>query len=674
MLSSIKHIMIILLLSVTIQSLNAKEIEQLQSPDKKIIVKVGLKQLSGKKSCCYSIQFQDKNVLIESPIALDFKDAPSFEKNLKIAQVNRNTINETWQRVWGKRKNVLNHCNELKLEFVEKNAPHLQINFIFRAYNDGVAFRYEFPENSNWGSFELSAERTEFRFPGLPIVWAVNFGGFHSSQESEFNQMQMSDLSPTELYGCPLLVNVEPFVWAAITEANLTDWAGMHFTRVKDQPNTVITKLAPHPEQMDIAVRSTAPRFSPWRVIMIADQPGKFIESDIIQNLNDPLAIDASWIKPGKSAWDRWWSGSYAPDVDFEIGMNTATMKYFVDLAAEMNWQYQLVDWYWYGPPFADGAIETTWAVNPDANITTVVPELDLPELIQYANARDIKLILWLHWGSVDKQMDVAFPLYEKWGIAGVKIDFMDRDDQEMVNFYHRVVKKAAEHHLMVDFHGAYKPTGWSRTYPNFITREGVLGNEYTKWSDRVTPDHCLTIPFTRGLLGEMDFTPGGFRQKTKDTFRIVGGDSPGPFVMGTRTYQLAMLVVYESALTILCDSPYNYRSSPAGTDFLKIVPTTWDDTKVIHGKVGDYITVARRSGNEWYIASMTDWDARTLEIPLNFLDSGKYNAEIWADAYEANEYPDRLMKRKLVVSASDTLKAVMTSGGGHIIRLVPVN
>jgi alpha-glucosidase len=240
------------------------------------------------------------------------------------------------------------------------------------------------------------------------------------------------------------------------------------------------------------------------------------------------------------------------------------------------------------------------------------------------------------------------------------------------VRYYERVAKLAAAHHLLVDFHGAYKPTGWHRTYPNVITREGVLGNEYNKWSTNVTPEHTLTLPFTRGLLGGMDFTPGGFRQKTLESFRALGGDAPGPFVIGTRVHQIAMLVVYESALQVLCDSPYNYHSSPAGADFLKIVPTTWDDTKVIHGDVGKYITVVRRSGEEWFVGSMTGTDARTLEIPLSFLGQGKYRAEIWADAYEAADFPDRLMKRQRIVTATDTLKATLAPAGGYVAWLRP--
>jgi alpha-glucosidase len=257
--------------------------------------------------------------------------------------------------------------------------------------------------------------------------------------------------------------------------------------------------------------------------------------------------------------------------------------------------------------------------------------------------------------------------------VAGVKIDFMARDDQEMVNFYHRVVKKAAKHHLTVDFHGAYKPTGLSRTYPNLLTREGVLGNEYNKWSDRVTPDHCLTLPFTRMLAGPMDFTPGGFRHGTRETFKVVGGDAPAPMVFGTRAFQLAMLVVYESSLQVLCDTPYEYRKSPAGQGFLKIVPTTWDQTEVLNAQVGDFITVARRSGPDWYVGSMTDWTARELKIPLGFLGNSRYEATIWADGDDADENPASLTKTTRTVTKTDQLKATMAPGGGQVIHLRPI-
>jgi len=347
-------------------------------------------------------------------------------------------------------------------------------------------------------------------------------------------------------------------------------------------------------------------------------------------------------------------------------------MKYFIDFAGEMGWEYMLVDWYWYGNPF-DPTKPFGSAGNPAVSILKQMPEIDIPHLVQYGQKKGVKILIWLDWFTAEKEMEQAFPLYEKWGVAGVKVDFMARDDQEMVNFYHRLVKLAANHHLTVDFHGAYKPTGFRRTYPNLLTREGVLGNEYNKWSDRITPGHNVTLPFTRMLCGPMDYTPGGFRNKTVESFRIVGGDAPGPFVMTTRTQQLAMMVVYESPLQVLCDSPYNYRVSPAGLDLLKRVPTTWDNTLVLDGLPGEFIVIARQSGEKWFVGGMNNEQSRTVAIPLNFLGTGKYQAKIWADPEEAADYPDRVWIEEKSVTASTQLTAKIAAGGGYVVYLVPV-
>ena len=615
----------------------------------------------------FGVHFLGEEVVKEGTLSIEFADGPPLGTNLEITDTLRAQIYDKWQRYWGKRKNVVNHYNQLTLTLRESVDPHRSIVVEFRAYDDGAAFRYTLPQE--WGEFELAREHTVIKFPEEPVVWAANYDGFHASQEGVFRRKPLNELDADSVYGLPMLVEVDDAVWAAVTEANLTDWAGLWLTG-SGEAATLVTRLAPHPDEPELAVRSTAPRSSPWRVLMLGLNAGDLLETDIIQNLNDPPATDFSWVTPGISSWN-WWNGPYLPNATFEVGMNTSTMKAFVDLAAEMGWKYVLVDEGWYGPAFAPGAVATTWEKHPTSDIASAIPALDLQELIRYGGARGVRVVLWLHWGHVDDQMEKAFPLYQKWGIAGVKIDFMDRDDQEMVNFYHRVARNAARHKLMVDFHGAYKPTGVSRTYPNLITREGVLGNEYNKWSALVTPEHTVTIPFTRGLLGEMDFTPGGFRNRSVGDFRP---QNVAPFVMGTRVHELAMFVVYESAFQVAADSPHSYRASPAGTDFLKIVPTTWDDTGVLNGAPGDYVTVARRAGDEWFVASMTDEQARTLEIPLSFLDEGDYEAVIWMDGDDASEFPDHLSKETRTVSAGDVLQARLAEGGGHIIHLRPVD
>jgi len=643
------------------------------SPDGQVAVRIGpqdrLEPYPAGSRLYYSVRFRGRPVIVDSPLGLEMQNLPPLAQDLLIRRQTRKAIDESWERVCGKCRHVRNRCNELGLSLEETAAPGRKLDLVIRVYDDGVALAYRLPKQRWSGLSSLVGERTWFRFAGNHTVWAANYGGFVSAQESEFRRSRLSDLSGDEVYGVPLLVQVESDLWAAIAEADLADWPGMHLTRVAHSPNTLVTALSPRPDDPSVCMRSDGPWQSPWRVIMLGQSPGELIESDLIDNLNPPCALDdTSWIRPGRCAWDWWWSGRYAPGADFPVGSNTATMKHFIDFAADMGWEYQLVDWHWYGPPFQpDGS------PNPNLDITRSSPDIDIPALVAYAKDKGVRLILWLHWTHADRQMDEAFALYQRWGVAGVKIDFMNRDDQDMVGFYHRVLKKAAEHRLLVDFHGAYKPTGEGRTWPNLITREGVLGNEYNKWSDRVTPEHCLTLPFTRMLTGPMDFTPGGFRHAGRGQFKVVGGDAPAPMVMGTRCFQLAMMVVYDSPLQVLCDSPDAYRGSPAGLDFLRVVPTTWDRTKVLHGRVGEWITVARQHGSEWFIGSMTDWTARSLEIPLDFLGVGEFEARIWSDAADANDHPANLVEETRSVTGTDRITARLASGGGQVIHVRPV-
>lgn len=650
-------------------SVSAQETVRAVSPNGQVRMHVTVKSLDKPYEpgprLYYSVFYRDKPVVLDSPMSLHFQDAPHCGPGDTIFLIEQTNVRDTWETVWGKSRQVEDHCQET-LIWVKRCPPfNTKYQIALRAYDDAVAFRFILPKTRGDDSFNLTAEKTWFRFAADHTVWAADYKSFRSSQETEFGQKRLSTLGSNTVYGLPVLVQT-PAAWVAVTEANLTDWAGMYLQDVKNVPNTLVTRLAPNPMNPEVCVTAETPAKSPWRVIMVADHPGRFIESDTVLNLNEPCAIeDPSWIKPGKCAWDWWWSGSYAPDASFEVGSNQDTMKYFIDFASEMGWEYQLVDWQWYGPPFLD---VVGGRAHPTSDITTDNPNIDIPALVEYAKAKDVRLFLWAHWKHIDKQMDKAFALYEKWGIAGVKIDFMDRDDQDMVNFYHRVVKKAAEHHLLVNLHGAYKPTGIRRTYPNLVTREGVMGNEYNKWSDRVTPDHCLVLPFTRMIAGPMDFTPGGFRHGDRASFKIIGG--PGPMVYGTRAFQLAMLVVYESPLQVLCDTPYAYRQSPEGLDLLKLVPTTWDETRVLNGEVGNFITVARRSGKDWYVAAMTDWTKRALEIPLSFLGRGRYTGQVWQDAAPGRD--NLLVQSSRNVTAQDTLQVNLPSGGGYVIRLTP--
>jgi alpha-glucosidase len=529
-----------------------------------------------------------------------------------------------------------------------------------------VAFRYVFPENSGFGSFHLTAEKTSFQLDPEATCWATDHETYYSSQEHLYERQTAGTIDKEAVIGCPLLVEIPGTGWLLITEADLTDWAGLYFQADPSAPGRVVSSLASLRKDPGTKVIGETPAISPWRVVMVGDHPGILLESNLIANLNDPVEYeDASWIMPGVSAWDRWWSGDYGPDVSFELGMNTETMKYFIDLADEMDWEYMIVDWTWYGNVFTEGGPD------PEADITTPAA-VDIEGLIDYAGERNVRIILWVLAAHLDKQMEEALALYEQWGAAGIKVDFMDCDDQDMVNWYHRLARKAAEHHLIIDFHGAYKPTGVSRTLPNMMTREGVLGNEYTKWSALVTPKHTVTLPFTRGVLGEMDFTPGGFHHIHQEDFIVVGGDAPNPYVMGTRCHQLAMTVVYESAFMVMCDSPYNYREAP-GSDFLKEVPSSWSEMHFIDGYPGESIVIARRKGERWFVAGMTNEEAREVEFNLGFLGAGSYTGTLWKDAGDAGIYPEKLVKETTRAVQDTSMKIDMERGGGFVMILDPV-
>jgi alpha-glucosidase len=618
----------------------------LQSPNGLIVIRISLHD-----RLTYAVSFQGRPVVIDSALSLEFKNEPPLEgKNLQFVRATQRDADTTWKPILSKNNPVRDHYRELQLEFTSPNKTTPKLSLIFRAYNDGAAFRYCLPEPVTSADLTLTREGTEFHFAVDPTLWAATYEKFSHPYEHEYPRTKLTSLYSSQLIGLPLLVQTDPNNWFAIAEADLTDWAGLYLKTGHASSGTLLTaQLSPRLDGNGL-VKIHTPHVSPWRVLIIGAKPGDLIESDIITNLNPPSAIaDTSWIHPGKMAWDHWWSG--------DVKMDNETEKRFIQFASDMGFPYQLVDWQWYGP-----------FNKPEANITQPAPQLNFPELLQFAKSRSVRLWLWLHSGDVNRALQVgtldeAFTVYEHWGIAGVKIDFMDRDDQDMVNWYETVIKLAAKHHLMVDYHGAYKPTGLRRTWPNLLTREGVLGNEYNKFSGRVTPEHKLTLPFTRMLVGPMDYTPGGFLNRSPAEWK----QTTPTEVMGSRAQELALLVVYESPLLCVADDPDHYRNQP-GLDFLRVVPTVWDETKVLDGAVGKHIVVARRSGQDWYIGGLTGDDAYRLPLSLKFLGQGTYTARIFADPTDSQASYEQLRDTQQTVTAGDTLTLTMRPAGGVAI------
>ena len=614
------------------------------SPDNQIAIRVNVSPLS------YSVTFRGEPVVVDSPLGLDLKNTAS-PGQFTVTDAQRRVEDKTTTPVWGKTTTIRDHYNELTLSLEGSDAAHTRLQLIIRAYDDGVALRYRLPAAANGASsFVVTRERTSFRFAGDPTVWATSYPGFHHSTEQHYPRLKLSDLTTEGIVGLPLLAEVKPDLYAAIAEADLTDWAGMSLKYTNDG---LTANLSPRLDGNGL-VAGTLPHDSPWRVIMLGTTPGALIESSLIENLNPPSAIaDTSWIHPGMMAWDHWWSG--------DVKMDTDTNKRYIAFASEMGFPYQLIDWQWYGT-FND----------PKADITKPAPQLDWPGILQFAKDHHVREWLWLHSADVNRaleagKLDAAFAQYEQWGIAGVKIDFMDSDDQAMVNWYIRVVQIAAAHHLMVDYHGAFKPTGLRVTYPNLLTREGVLGNEYNKFSDRVTPVHKLTIPFTRMLVGPMDYTPGGFLNRSPSEWK----QTTPTEVMGSRAQELALFVVYWSPLTCVTDDPEHYRGQP-GLEFLRAVPTVWDETKVLDGKVGEHIVMARRSGKRWFVGGMTADAPYSYKMPLSFLGSGTYTAHLYLDPQDSTAKYDALAESTRRVTSADTLTLNMRVAGGAALYFEP--
>jgi len=462
----------------------------------------------------------------------------------------------------------------------------------------------------------------------------------------------------------PALFEYPKGVYMAITEANLLDYAGMYLIK---HNGILQTSLSPLPHQKEIKAIISLPHNSPWRVMEISDRAGAFIESNILTNLAEPCRIkDLSWIKPGKTTFP-WWNGNVSPDTSWAPGNNYDFNMYYVNFCAKYGLGYHTVVEYglheWY---VNDGA---GFQPGPHADPSRAVPGLDMQQLCDSAAKVGIGIRVWVHFYALYPKLDETFAQYEKWGVKGLMCDFMDRDDQEMVNMQVEILQKAAQHHLHIQFHGAYKPTGLARTYPNEFTREGTLNYENHKWNDRVTPDADVNIAFTRLLAGSTDYHLGGFRAANAKTFKV---HYTAPMDLGTRCHMLGMYVVLENEQGMVCDYPDAYINQP-GFDFLQKVPLTWDETRVLNAKVPEYVTVARRKGDEWYIGAISNNTAHQVQTPLSFLPPGDYTAEIYSDAPDADVNPNHLVKVIQKVNNQSVIATNLVAGGGQVMRVYKI-
>ena len=684
-----RKIFIGLLLGIVMAATAQTEI--LYSPDKKLAVKIDCNSAQLQYSV-YSTDKMETPFIAPSCIGMELGNGAVLGQKSKIIITERITVNQNVTAHFYRKNIIQDNYNELILSF----KGNYQV--IFRAYNSGIAYRFVTKIKD---SLIVKHEIAEFNFSdGLPNEWSTgrftetrayvpyinrepSVDGDFSEQfctsfENTYTDIPLKEMVDNRLAFLPLLV-AQGYIpteehlshahtrMAVITEADLHDYPGMYLKHTKG--NSMIGYFAPLPktweqgghnnlqyvvkERENYIAKTAGTRAFPWRVIAIAKEDKELADNDLVYLLSEPSKVaDISWIKPGKVAWD-WWNNWNIWGVDFKAGINNETYKYYIDFAAEKGIEYVILD---------EG-----WAVNKQADLFQVVPEIDLPMLVKYAESKGVGIVLWAGYAAMDKEMERVCKYYSEMGVKGFKVDFMDRDDQIVVNFYERMAAMAAKYHLFIDFHGAYKPTGLSRTYPNVLNYEGVFGLEQCKWVDSKTDmvKYEVTIPFIRMLAGPMDFTQGAMRNAAYWCYFPSWNE---PMSQGTRCRQLAEYVIFDAPFAMLCDAPTAYMQEPECTDFIAKVPTVWDETRILDGKVGEYIVTAKRKGDTWYIGAITDWNERTVEIDLKALGVASGTVTMFVDGPNAKRKGVDYQKKTMKVPADGKLKLELAPGGGAAV------
>lgn len=661
-----KYILICLVMAATTFSYGQDKTLKVTSPDNKLSVEVKLTD-----KLYYSVSHEGDRVISWSPASIEIQGEKPFGikpvlKTSKVVKVKNpvNTINY-------KRRVIQDEYNELQLILRD------DYKILFRAYNDGVAYRFVSLRKKD---FTVTSEETVFNFDSdlQAFIPYVNKPAGASIEEQLWNSFEntytytkLSGVDAKRLAFLPVLVELKNGKKLCITEAELENYPGMYLQNTTGK-TSLSGYFAAVPKTMERGghnnlqeiVKTREPFIAkvksnqafPWRVMVVSKNDRELSDSDMIYKLASPSRIaDPSWVKPGKVAWD-WWNDWNIYGVDFVSGVNTKTYQHYIDFASENKIEYVILD---------EG-----WAVNLKADLMQVVPEIDLAQIINYAKQKNVGIILWAGYNAFNDDLEKVCSHYAAMGVKGFKVDFMDRDDQPMVNFYYRAAEVAAKYKLMLDFHGAYKPTGMQRTWPNVINFEGVHGLEQMKWSaptvDQVTYD--VTIPFIRMVAGPFDYTQGAMRNASRDSYRPVNSE---PMSQGTRCRQLAEYVVFEAPLNMLCDNPSAYRDEPECTSFIAAIPTTWDNTVSLDGKVSEYVAIARQKGDAWYIGAMTNWTERNMSLDLSFLPAGDYELVSFRDGVNANRAAQDYVREIIPVKSGQRLNIRLAPGGGFAGKLV---
>ncbi len=623
---------------------------ELRSPDGRIVIRI-----RAADRISYDVLLRGRPLLQDATLALDV-DHTSLGLQPKVKAKNERSVDQILVPVVRQKfAKIRENYNELNLEMEGGYAV------VFRAYNEGAAYRLEtsLPQNR----VKVYSEAASFNFAGDYPVFYPQEESFFSHNERRYVSQPMKGIAPSAIATLPAVVDVGGGAKVAIAESDVEDYPGLWLRGTNG--NGLAAAFPPYPlkeklerdrdfkvvESADYIAVTSGTRAFPWRVIGIVERDADLLTNQLVWLLEKPSQLeDTSWIRPGKVAWD-WWNANNIYGVDFKAGINTETYKYYIDFASKYGIQYVILDEGWYKL----------------GNVLEVVPEINMEELTAYARQKNVGIILWVIWKTLDDQLEPALDLYAKWGIKGIKVDFMQRSDQLLINYYHKVSRETAKRKMLVDFHGDQKPATMTRTWPNLISTEGVRGLEWSKWSTETEPEHNVTLPFTRMFLGPMDYTPGAMLNAPKASFAPIFNH---PMSLGTRCHQLAMYVVYESPLQMLSDSPSNYLREPEVMEFLGPVPTEWDETRALDGRIAEYVAVARRNGSDWYVGVMNNWAPRELEIDFSFLPAGDFQMEAYEDGVNANRYGSDYKFENLTVNNTKKMKIQLASGGGWVARV----
>ncbi len=659
-----KRTIAMLCLMAGISAVAQKQFE-LKSPDGKIATNIQVGE-----TLTYDIQVDGRQVMAPSALSMQLSTGKTWGEQAKVKKARRSEIQAEIATPFTRQTSVQDHCNVLTLDFSGNYSVE------FRAYDNGVCYRFASSEKK---PFEVVKEGVEFSFPADPtctVPYVDHFNAnnkpeaqFKNSFENYYESQPLSKLDGRRYSFLPLVVDAGQGVKLCITESHLENYPGLYLVADGKRFHGI---NAPYPKDLkqgghnnlqmlvqtryDYIAKVEKPRTFPWRITMVSRKDIELTQNNLSYILGAPSRVeDISWIRPGKVAWD-WWNDWNISGVDFVSGINNATYKHYIDFAASKGIEYVILD---------EG-----WAVNKKADLMQVVPEIDLKELVAYANQKNVGLILWAGYWAFDRDMENVVRHYQEMGIKGFKVDFMDRDDQPMADFYYRAAEMCARYKMLIDFHGAFKPAGLNRTYPNAINFEGVAGLEQMKWADADCAQmlYDTQIPFIRQAAGPMDYTQGAMLHSTKGQF--VANNSM-PMSQGTRCHQLGLYMILESPLSMLCDNPSNYMNlgGPC-TDFIAQVPTVWDETRALMGEMGEYIVMARRKGDTWYVGGITNWTARDVDVPTDFLGEGSWKMESFLDGVNAHRRADDYaFKTAQPVQKGTALKLHMAPGGGFALK-----